>query len=145
MGPVFKAYLEYVEPFYDIYDFDCWCDRAMKNLSAYALAEDRRGYVLRQSNAIIGFALVNEHLRFRDEGKAVAEFYIQEGYRRKGYGRMLAEHVFAQAPGNWEVAVSAKNHPALVFWEQVISSHTNGLFLRKNDPSFVGSGFLFTI
>ncbi len=144
MRPVFRAYLEYVEQFYDIYEVDAWCDRALENLKAFALAEGNQGYVLRQSDSIIGFALVNDHLRFRDRGLSIADFYIQEGHGRKGYGRMLAEHVFGCAPGNWEVAVSEKNHPALVFWERVISSYTGGCFLCKNIPSFRGAGFLFT-
>ena len=143
MRPVFREYLEYVEQFYDINDVSSWCDRAMENLSAYAHSEDRRGYVLRLSGTIVGFALVNDHLRFSDKGFSIAEFYIRESHGRKGYGRILATHVFARSPGHWEVAVSAKNHLALTFWEQVVSSYTGGCFLRKNIPSFSGTGFLF--
>ncbi len=143
MRPVFREYLEYVEPFYDIYDVSSWCDHALENLRAYVHSEDRRGYVLRLSGTIAGFALVNDHLRFNDKGFAIAEFFVRESHGREGHGRILAEHVFARSPGNWEVAVSAKNHRALAFWEQVISFYTGGRFLRKNIPSFSGTGFLF--
>jgi predicted acetyltransferase len=73
----------------------------------------------------------------------VAEFYIQKNHEKKGYGRKLAEHVFEKFPDNWEVAVSLKNKSALVFWTQVVSSYTNGKFIKKWNPSFCGYGFVF--
>lgn len=130
--------------FFKIYDFDSWCKGAFKNLQKYSMAEDRYIYILKESGAIIGFALVNHHLRFNMDGVAMAEFYIQKGHKEKGYGRKLAEHVFTQLPGNWEVAVSLKNDLALLFWKQVISSYTKGKFIKKNKSCFKGYGFVFT-
>ena len=99
--------------------------------------------ILKESEIIIGFALVNKHLRFNHDGFAIAEFYIQKDHERNGCGRRLAEYVFAQFPGNWEVAVSLKNNSALAFWKQVVSSYTYGKFIEKKTCSFSGYGFLF--
>jgi predicted acetyltransferase len=142
--PIFKEYLDYMSQFFKIYNFDSWCKGAFKNIEGYSMAEDRYIYILKKSESIIGFALVNHHLRFNMDGFAMAEFYIQKAHKKKGYGRKLAGHVFTQLPGNWEVAVSLKNDSALVFWEQVVSSYTDGKFTKKSKASFNGYGFIFT-
>lgn len=141
--PMYREYLDYMRQFFRIYDFDSWCNGALKNLRHYFIADDRYIYSLKESESIIGFALVNKHFRFNTDGCAVAEFYIQKDHEKKGYGRKLAEHVFEQFTGNWEIAVSLKNKSALLFWEQVVSSYTNGKFIKKRNASFYGVGFIF--
>jgi predicted acetyltransferase len=141
--PIFREYLNYMRQFFDITHPASWCEGALKNLHRYVMAEDRHIYTLKASGTIIGFAMVNHHLRFNSDGMAVAEFYIQKGHGRKGYGRRLAEHVFGQFPGHWEVAVTRTNTSALMFWEQVVSSYTTGHYLKKQLSSFNGYGFVF--
>ena len=141
--PIFREYLGYMSQFYKIYNFDSWCNAAVKNLKKHSVADDRLVYILKESESIIGFALVNKHLRFNHDGFAIAEFYIQKDHGRNGCGRRLAEYVFAQFSGNWEVAVTKKNNCALAFWKQVVSSYTFGKFKKKEFPSFNGYGFLF--
>ena len=102
--PIFKEYLNYMSQFFKIFDHTSWCEGAFKNLQRYRAEDDCHIYVLMESESIIGFALVNKHLRFNNDGFAIAEFYIQKDHERQGYGRQLAEHVFAQFYGNWEVA-----------------------------------------
>ncbi len=141
--PIFKEYLEYMCQFFKINNFDSWCKGALKNLQQYSMTEDHHIYILKKSGSIIGFALVNKHLRFNAGGFSVAEFYIQKKHQRKGYGRKLGEHIFAQFTGHWEIAVSSKNNPALVFWKQVVSSYTEGKFIKEQKASFDGYGFVF--
>ena len=143
INPIFRKYLNYMCQFYEINDRDSWCEGALKYLQRYSVEDGRHIYILMESESIIGFALVNKHLRFNNDGFAVAEFYIQEEYQRKGYGRKLAEHVFAQFSGNWEVAVSLKNNSAREFWKHVVSSYTYGKFIEKKTCSFSGYGFVF--
>lgn len=142
--PIFRTYLDHMSRFFEIHDFDSWCNGALKNLRRYLTAEDRYIYILKKSDAVIGFALVNKHFRFNTDGFAMAEFYIQKEHEKKGHGRKLAEHVFTRLPGNWEVAVSLKNTSALLFWKQVVSAYTDGQFIRKRHPSFNGDGFIFS-
>ena len=141
--PIFRKYLDYMSQFYKIGDYDSWCERALKNLQKYSIADDRHIYILKRSESIIGFALINKHFRFNNDGFAMAEFYIQKGHERKGCGRKLAEYVFAQFTGMWEVAVTLKNKSALLFWEQVVSSYTDEKFKKKRTASFKGYGFVF--
>ena len=141
--PIFREYLGYMSQFFEIDDYDSWCDGALKKLQLYSIEDDRHIFILKESESIIGFALVNKHLRFNNDGFAVAEFYIQKDHERKGYGRKLAEHIFAHFSGNWEVAVTLKNNSAQVFWKQVVSSYTYGKFIEKRKSSFRGYGFLF--
>ncbi|MBC8439117.1 MAG: GNAT family N-acetyltransferase [Deltaproteobacteria bacterium] len=141
--PIFREYLDYMSQFSLINDVESWCKSALKNLHLYSIADDRYIYILKKSDTIIGFAMVNKHFRFNSKGLAVAEFYIQKNHEKKGYGRRLAEHLFEKLPGNWEVAVSIKNKSALVFWNQVVSSYTDGKFIKEWNASFNGYGFVF--
>ena len=141
--PIFREYLNYISQFFEINDHESWCEGALKNLLRYSVEDGRHIYILIESDSIIGFALVNKHLRFNNDGFAVAEFYIQKEHKRKGYGRKLAEHVFTQFSGNWEVAVSLKNNSAQEFWKKVVSSYTDGKFTAKKTISFCGYGFVF--
>jgi len=141
--PIYREYLNDMSQFYEIDDLDSWCNGALKNLQRYSMTDDRYIYILKESDSIVGFALVNRHLRFNTDGFAVAEFYIQKDHERKGYGRKLAEYLFAQFAGIWEVAVTLKNKSALMFWEQVVSSYTGGKFIKERKASFSGYGFIF--
>ncbi len=129
--------------FLDIAHYDPWIERAVTNLTGYFHAADCHVYILEKKRAVIGFALINRHLRFSTDGHAVAEFHIQKEYERNGHGRRLAEYVFEQFRGNWEVAVALKNKPAQAFWEQVVSSFTGGRFSREVNTSFNGLGLIF--
>jgi predicted acetyltransferase len=140
--PIFREYLGWMRRFYTIHNFDAWCDTALKNLQQYVKA-DGLIYSLKESDAVIGFAQVNQHLRFNNDGFAIAEFYIQKDHGKNGLGRRLAEYVFSRFSGNWEIAVAKNNTCALVFWEKVVSSYTSGKFLEKENASFDGYGFLF--
>ena len=70
--------MNYVSQFYEINDRVAWCEKALKNLQRYSVEDYRHIYILKESNVLIGFAIVNKHLRFNDDGFAVAEFYIQK-------------------------------------------------------------------
>ena len=141
--PIFREYLETMSQFLDIVHYDSWCETALNNLQSYCGADDRHIFILKRSDLIIGFAMVNKHLRFNTQGFAMAEFYIQKPYEKKGYGRRLAEHVFASFPGNWEVAVALKNSSALAFWEQVVSSLKRDNTIKIKNPRFNGYGIVF--
>lgn len=141
--PIFKLYLSYMSQFYGIENVSAWQDKAVENLEKYVVHEDYLMFVLRKSYGIIGFAMVNRHLRFNTSGWAVAEFYIKKNHEKQGYGRRMAEHIFSQLPGNWEVAVSKQNASAQLFWKNVISAYTSGEFAEKRKSSIDEKGFLF--
>ncbi|MBU1194353.1 MAG: GNAT family N-acetyltransferase [Proteobacteria bacterium] len=141
--PAFKKYLNYMSRYYDIRNIKAWQEKAVKNLGQDVITEDCQVYVLKKNDDIAGFAVVNRHLRFNPSGRAIAEFYIQKGLEGKGYGRKLAEYVFSRFEGCWEVAVTAHNNPAQIFWKKVISSYTSGDYSEKSNTSINDHGFLF--
>ncbi|MCP3875170.1 MAG: GNAT family N-acetyltransferase [Desulfobacteraceae bacterium] len=141
--PIFKTYLGYMGQIYNIAHLDAWRDNAMKNLQDASKTDHKLIYSLKQSGTIIGFAQMNKHLRFNNEGLAIAEFYIQKDHQRKGHGRRLAEHVFELFPGHWEISVAINNNLALEFWKQVVSSYTFDKFIEKRKASINTCGLLF--
>ncbi len=141
--PLFKEYLHHTSQFFNVTHYDPWVKGALKNLKQYSIDNDRYIYILSESESIIGFALINKHFRFNSQGLAIADFGIQQDHQKKGYGRKLAEYVFTQFPGQWEVAITSANRFATMFWEDVVSSYTDDRFKKKTKPSFKGYGLLF--
>ncbi|MDR3513211.1 MAG: GNAT family N-acetyltransferase [Caulobacteraceae bacterium] len=70
-----------------------------------------------------GFALVND---WSPSGlgvdRAMAEFFIRRKYRRAGLGGEAVRQVLALYPGWWEIAVAARNTPALAFWPRAVAA-----------------------
>jgi predicted acetyltransferase len=143
INPLFREYLHHTSQFFNVTHYENWVKGALKNLKQYSIDDDRHVYIISKSDSIIGFGLVNKHFRFNSDGFAIADFGIQKNHWEKGYGRKLAEHIFAQFHGNWEVAVTSTNYFATIFWENVISSYTNGRFIKNTKPAFKGFGLLF--
>ena len=141
--PIYTAYLEGMSQHYNIHDLDGWLKAALKNLKKKGNSKDSPVFIIQESNEIIGFAMVSTHLRFNDQGRAIAEFHIHADHMGKGHGRALAEFVFDWFPGQWEVAFTLKNTGAMGFWKQVVSSYTSGNFMEKNKFSTDTYGFLF--
>ena len=139
--PIYSEYLAYMSRFFKITHYHSWIEGALNNLHRYVLEEAHQAYMVQESGAVIGLALINQHLRFNSQGFAVAEFFIQKPHEKKGYGRRLAEHLFKTLPGPWEVAVTSTNHKALKFWEKVVTAFTLGQFKQENKAGF--TGFIF--
>ncbi len=138
---LYPEYLAHMSRFFTIKHCDAWIEGALKNLHGCVLAEERQAYMVQESGAVIGFALINQHLRFNSKGFAVAEFYIQKLHEKRGHGRKLAEHLFEALPGPWEVAVTSTNHKALKFWKKVVTAFTLGKFKQADKAGF--AGFVF--
>ncbi len=141
--PIFKEYLKIINQFYNITNFEPWCEKAVKNLSIRMKNKEHTIIELKKQNIIIGFAIINSHLRFNTHGQAISEFYIQRDHTRIGNGRRLAEHAFDKFPGTWEIAVDSHNHGAQHFWKKVVSKYTGDEFTEKKNQKFDGFGYLF--
>lgn len=141
--PIYGDYLKGMSQYYNISNCDAWRASALKNLKKHEASENQPVFSMEKSNAIIGFVIVNTHLRFNKKGRAIAEFHILKKHSRKGYGRILAEYVFDKFPGQWEVVVSDRNKEGIGFWKQVVSSYTPGNFTQRAIPAAGHCGFLF--
>lgn len=70
-----------------------------------------------------GFALVDTAVKVGAGGHWMDQFFILKKYRRHGIGRVLAHHIFAALPGEWEVGQMTGNLAAQQFWRSVIAAY----------------------
>ena len=140
---LFKDYMYFMRQFFEIDDTDAWVSTAMSYLDSYATETDRHIFALKNAGVPIGFAMLNNYLRFNKEGFAIAEFYIDTQHQANGLGRELAEYVFDQFPGHWEIAVTRGNDNAEKFWRRSISDYTSGEYREWKIDTYDGSGFSF--
>ncbi len=100
-------------------------------LDHYWREAGRYPFLIKADGQLAGFVLVR---RLGEETGiarySVAEFFVLRKYRRRGVGREVAFRVFDKLPGIWCVAQEADNHPAQIFWQEVIAAYTGGHFIE---------------
>lgn len=110
-------------------------------LDHYWTEAGRHPFLILHQGKIIGFVLVNQHLLLseRQEGYAIAEFFILRRYRRKGLGKSAAFAIFDQFPGKWELSVYQQYEAAIQFWRSTLKEYTNNnyqeLIVQKRETS----------
>jgi predicted acetyltransferase len=57
----------------------------------------------------------------------MADFFIVRGVRGKGVGSRVAEKIWRQFPGPWEIRVLTNNLPARKFWASAVSTFVGTL------------------
>lgn len=95
------------------------------DLPLYWLEPERHPFLARMNGDLAGFALVRRVTSI-EGSKAVwdmAEFFVLQGMRRRGIGTELAQAVWAQFPGAWQVRVMQANQRARLFWASAIAQH----------------------
>ena len=132
-----REWLTNVYPFYlhDLSEFDAHYyilnDRGVwepDHLPGWLQDDTDHPLIIRQSEARVGFALVNEApsvevmpgLRFR-----LAEFFILKRYRRTGIGLRAAHALFDRFRGRWQLSILARNAPAIGFWRTVLCDRSS--------------------
>ena len=99
----------------------------------YFTDPDRYAYFIKNGNEYLGMVMVNEHLKFSDNGKSVAEFLVMPKYRRHHIGKKVAYEIFDKFKGNWEVEPMENNQGAYSFWKNIINEYTNGNYEEKEN------------
>ena len=61
---LFKDYMYFMRQFIEIDNTDAWISTAMNYLDSYATETDRHIFALKHETVPIGFAMLNNHLRF---------------------------------------------------------------------------------
>ncbi len=102
-------------------------------------------YIVRVDQQLGGFVLIDNEVVIEDNERSLTEFFVLRKYRRKGVGRAVAQRVFDELPGKWEVRVIAANTPAQGFWRRVISDYTGGRFDEREftNDDWTGPVFWF--
>lgn len=110
-----------------------------KHFDKYFSEKDRYAYFIleKDSNKILGFAMVNTYLTKFKDGHSIAEFLVIPKYRRNKIGKSSAIQLFEKFKGNWEVKPSLNSEKAYKFWERTITEYTN------NNCKFEDGVFLF--
>ena len=112
-----------------------------KHFDSYFTDNDRYAYFIKEkeSNKLLGFAMVNKYVQKFEEGHSIAEYLVIPKYRRNKIGKKVAFEIFNKYPGNWEVKPSYNSEKAYLFWKKTIEEYTNnnckfedGIFLFEN-------------
>jgi len=92
-------------------------------LESYWTEADRSVWFIRVAGALAGFALLNKasHCARRVDFN-MGELFVARSYRRHGIGARAATDLIAMHPGQWEIAVGARNLPAKEFWLRVVAT-----------------------
>lgn len=94
---------------------------------------DRLAYFIKgDDNKIIGFFMINQNMKYYNEGHSVAEFLILPNYRRNHIGKRVAFDIFNMLKGNWEVEPIENSEEAYYFWKKTIEDYTNNNYEYKN-------------
>jgi predicted acetyltransferase len=73
-----------------------------------------------------GFALVDDQVKVGGGRWWMDQFGVLKKYQRQGVGRALANYVFLDKIGKWEVGQMPDNDRSQAFWRQTIGDFTNG-------------------
>lgn len=82
-------------------------------------------FILRNSQEIIGFVIIDKKGSESQVDYNMAQFFILRKFKKKGIGKAVACHCFDRFVGVWEVMVMPKNEGAYRFWKKVITSYTD--------------------
>lgn len=99
-----------------------------KYVERYWQEENRHPYILKCNNKLAGFVLQ----RFNENNmNEIAEFFVLNKYRKIGAGSFMANKMFEQYKGKWEVSTLKKNERSQKFWRITIKNFTNNNFEEK--------------
>lgn len=101
------------------------------NLDVYWSERNHHAYFVKVDGLLAGFVLLQS--QSEKEPNSIEEFFIMRGYEGKGIGSRVAEEIFSMFPGRWHVRQSEKNERARVFWRNIISKCTTGIFEERFD------------
>ncbi len=124
--PILENLLElYIHDFSEFHTVALGADGRFRypDLGLYWLEPERHPFLARMDGDLAGFALVRKVTSI-DGNKAVwdmAEFFVVRGMRRRGIGTELAQAVWAQFPGAWQVRVMQSNQRAQLFWANAVA------------------------
>lgn len=92
-------------------------------LDDYWREADRSVWFIRAGGQLAGFALLNAHSHCdRPVDFNMGEFIVMRTFRREGVGARAAIDLIQMHPGQWEIAASERNAPALAFWPRVVAA-----------------------
>lgn len=101
------------------------------DLSAYWDKPNRYPFLIMIQDELAGFVLLNKIGSVPEVDWNIGEFFLVSKYQGKGIGRKVAEMVFDQYPGTWEVKQMPENSGAIEFWKKVVNQYSEGRFQKE--------------
>lgn len=93
------------------------------DLDRYWTDADRSVWFIRVGDALAGFALLDRTSHCaRSVDHNMGEYFVVRTFRRAGIGAQAAIDLIKMHAGQWEIAVGARNLPALKFWPRVVAA-----------------------
>lgn len=116
-------------------------------LDLYWAEADRSAWLIRADGRLAGFALLSGHSHSGlPADHEVAEFFVVRKHRRAGVGRIAAERLIRERPGQWEIAVARANTGAMGFWTRVAGAVSPTVeALDLDDDRWNGAILRFTV
>jgi len=111
-----------------------------KYLDHYWTEENRYPFLIRVNEKLAGFVLVRKVgvNSLDNDIFSIAEFFVMKKYRKNGVGKRVANRVFDEFRGEWNVAQIENNLPAQHFWRKVISEYTQDQFEEVTQTDWDG-------
>lgn len=123
-----QLYELYTYEMTDLADFDIHDNGyyGYKDLPLYWIDHNRHPFLIWVNNKLAGFALVQKGSPITNEPNVwdIAEFFIMRRFRQKGIGRFVANQLWQQFKGDWQIRVWDNNKIAYDFWDSAIEGFT---------------------
>jgi predicted acetyltransferase len=95
----------------------------LPELDSYWTESSRAVWFIRVRDLLAGFALINRHSHSGlPVDFNVGEFFVMRPFRRDGIATRAVANLLKAHPGQWEVAIAARNIPAQAFWPRAVAS-----------------------
>lgn len=101
----------------------------------YFTDNDRYCFFIKEesNNNILGFVMINSHMKIYDKGFSVAEFLVLPQYRRHHIGKKAIFEILNELKGNWEIEPIDNSDEAYGFWNSIVREYTNGNYEYKEN------------
>ena len=97
----------------------------------YFTEPSRKAYIVKVDKEIAGFVLLYQTDMQPNTKWNIGEFFILARFQRRGIGQLVAQQIWQDHIGPWEVTVIPENQRALQFWRKAIKSVFNNNFIEE--------------
>lgn len=114
-------------------DWSCPADGLYEcfDFKEYFVNQDRRAFLIKVKEELAGFALLYQTGEQPHAQWHMGEFFILARFQNRGIGRLVAQQIWQQHPGSWEITVMPDNQQALQFWRKAIASIAHEKFIEQ--------------
>src|SRR5262249_52758732 len=100
-----------------------------KNYKRYFEDPTKKAFLLKLTNEIVGFVLLNSVGSDVKTNWKIDQFFILGKFQKQGIGKQIAYKIFDKYSGIMEVSIIPVNKAALLFWRKIIAEYTNQSYI----------------